>query len=353
MSKFYDFSIKQSKKNTASNKKYLNLTVQLNRKTESTIQKKYLFYLSGFDNDNDGRLDNSNKNLSKIGGQIKWFRDNIFNSYKSKFKKISDKSEKDIDEQQQRYFERRDKILSEFNIDTKDVYTKEFKAKLDKLSKNTAIQLNVTIDKWAKFYYDTLFRGITQQQKISKVLENLVTPSGHIRIGSSFAQSTEANIIMSQVARRTAFVQQDAKKQGLDVVWNANPMDRLTKPVCMHASLAGVITEQKMADEYGFPPRWICRCDPVYTRSEWTQINQGINEGIEERRIKLIDILTSDPSSFQKSKWLMSMGKGKRKRKIVPSDSKRAAGELFYSSVKDAIDLLKKETVPEYNIVQD
>ena len=349
MDKFYKFNIEQTKANTRSDKKYLDLLVNLNRKTESKIQKKYLSFLSVFDGDNDGRLDNSNVNLSKIGGQIKWLTDNIFTPYKSKFLKISKESGKAIEKQQNDYFKKRNKILKDSGIEIKSggIYTKNFSGIINKLDKNTVIQLNTVIDKWSKFYYDTLFRGITQQQTIQKVIENLITPNGHIRIGSSFSQSTEANMLMSQVAKRTAFVQADAKKQGLDAVWNANPMDRRTKPICMRASLAGVISEQAMADEYGFPPRWLCRCDAVYTRSEWTEINQGINQGIEERRLKLIDMLKTDPASFQKSVWFI--GKGKNKKKVVPKDAKRSSGELYYKSIDDTIKLLEKDV---YEIIE-
>jgi hypothetical protein len=259
MNEFYKFSIEQTKANTKSDKKYLDKVIELNRIIGPKIQRKYLFFLSGLDNDNDSRLNNSNANLAKIGGQIKWFKDNIFTPYDKKFLKISSESGRAITKQQDIYFEKRNKILKDSGIflKEKDIYTKDFIALLKKLDKNTALQLKAVIDKWSKFYYDNLFRGITQQQSIQKVLGNLITPNGHIRIGSSFSQSTETNMLMSQVAKRTAFVQADAKKQGLDYVWNANPMDWRTKPICMRASLAGVISEQTMTDEYGFPPRWI------------------------------------------------------------------------------------------------
>jgi hypothetical protein len=62
----------------------------------------------------------------------------------------------------------------------------------------------------------------------------------------------------------------------------------------------------------------------------------------------LIDIIKDDSASFQKSEWFI--GKGKNKIKVIPKDIKRAAGEVFYKSVSDYIDLLEKEIVPEYEI---
>jgi hypothetical protein len=315
-----------------------------NAATKNAI-KAYKEFLNRLEKDDEDKLINKPTNTAKIRTFLNKLEKKIFGQYKAKYSKISIKTAKNVLKHEQKFLNQRNKL---FELEAKQIFTKEFNKRLDKINKKSFQRINQTIKKWHNFAYRSILRGITQKQTPEEVIKNLITPSGSSRIGSSFSQATEAEIIINAVTQRTAFVMEDAKLQDLRCCWNANPIDPRTKQICLEASMAGVIPEKEMIDVYGPPPRYICRCDFVYTRCEWTSVNRGINQAIEERRVKLIDIMKADPNSYQKSSWLVSMGPGKRKKRVIPDDPTRAKGQLLYKDTEQMIELLETSEVPEY-----
>jgi len=343
--KFYSLAIRSRKD---SNKILSDSQADINR-LNNIIDKKasteYMKFLSDLEKDKDNRLANKNSNIAKINIFLNKTEEKVFNPYKKKYSKVSNSTVRDVLKQEKNFIKSRNNL---FGLENKTIITKDLNARLSNLNKASFQRINQTIKKWHDFAYGVFLRGITQQQTIDKIIEQLLTQFGSIRIGSSFGQSTEAEMIINAVSQRTAFVMEDAKKQNLKCCWNGNPIDRRTKPICLEASIAGVIPEKQMLDTYGPPPRYICRCDLVYTRCEWSDINTGINQTIEERRIKLIDILKSDPDSYQKSSWFANIN-GEKKR-IIPNDPTRAAGKLLYKNMEEMIGLLESNPVDEYEI---
>ena len=184
--------------------------------------------------------------------------------------------------------------------------------------------------------------AIAKELDIMSFREIFFNKDGSVKVGSSLEEETVAEAMQAVTEQRTAFVQQKARENGYTYCWNSNPMDPRTKPECIMASLAGVIPEREMGAVHGFPPRWICRCELVYTRPEWMNVNRGVNAAIAERRVKLIDSLIDAPR--QKSVWLW------RDKKIYPTEASRRAGQKMYQEVKDRLDLVMATEVPAYDV---
>ena len=141
--------------------------------------------------------------------------------------------------------------------------------------------------------------------------------------------------------QRTSYIRKKAEESGYKFCWNANPMDPQTKPECIDASVAGVISEEAMGNDYGFPPRYICRCEIVYTRPEWVRVNQGINSALEDRRNVLVQSLIDAPR--QMTSWKV---KGKVVRAV---DITRLQGNLMYKETADKLKLLvDRGMVPDF-----
>lgn len=214
------------------------------------------------------------------------------------------------------------------------------------LSEKNLRKVNALMLKWKDTVYDLFISGVTRGLDLVSFRNSFYNETGTIKIGSSLEAESTAAAMMSITEQRTAFVRQKAKESAYDYCWNANPMDPLTKPICLEASLAGVIPESTMQSEYGFPPRHVCRCEVVYTRRDWVGVNQGINQAIRDRRKVLIDALESAPR--QKSYWYWTNPQGERVR--VWAEGKKASGDVMYKETADKLKLVKSKTVPDYRV---
>lgn len=196
----------------------------------------------------------------------------------------------------------------------------------------TIVKINTILEKWKSFVYDTFYSGISKGVPISVFRDLFFNENGTVKIGSSLNAETQGTAMAFVGEERTSWLRKKAEEQGYKYCWNANPLDPITKPECIQASIAGVIPESEMASVYGFPPRYICRCEVVYTRPEWVRINRDINNTIEQRRLTLIEELFRMPR--QKSSW-------KRKgQTIYAKDIDRLKGNKMYADVKTKINLL-------------
>ena len=206
----------------------------------------------------------------------------------------------------------------------------------------TLQRMNVTLDKWKSFAYDTFYSGLIKGVPISLFKSWFFNEDGTLKIGSSLDEESTYTAVQSIVEQRTAYLRGKALENGWKYCWNSNPMDPLTKSECIDATIAGVISEAEMGSGYGFPPRYICRCEIVYTRPEWVRVNQGVNTSIEKSRQSLVQQLINAPR--QKGKWT-------RNGKVVKAkDITRAKGNLMYKDVEDKLGLLAdRGSVPDFD----
>ena len=194
--------------------------------------------------------------------------------------------------------------------------------------------------KWRGYAYDTFFQGITQSLSKDGLRGNFVNATGTLRIGSSLEETSELEASMAAVSAKTAFLRAQAEKNGYKYCWNVNPMDNRTKPICMQASLAGVIPEMEMLNAFGWPPRFICRCEIAFTRGEWTELNQSINEEIRGARERLIEELIDAPR--QLSQYYVGG------RLVIPTDPERAAGVKMYADIEEKLAVAQRTHVPDF-----
>jgi len=110
------------------------------------------------------------------------------------------------------------------------------------------------------------------------------------------------------------------QQEGLRQVVNSNPMDARTKPICAAATLAGIISIKNMEKTYGVPPRMLCRCDLLYIKEEWKDIQKDVEALIAE----------------QKEKW----------RDTLTTAARRKDGH-FYASVEEQLNVLSKDYTPK------
>ncbi len=206
----------------------------------------------------------------------------------------------------------------------------------------TLQRMNVTLDKWKSFAYDTFYSGLIKGVPISLFKSWFFNENGTLKIGSSLDEESTYTAVQSIVEQRTAYLRGKAQENDWKFCWNSNPMDPLTKSECIDATIAGVISEAEMGSGYGFPPRHICRCEIVYTRPEWVRVNQGVNTSIEKSRLSLVQQLINAPR--QKGKWT-------RNGKVVKAkDITRAKGNLMYKEVEDKLGLLAdRGPVPDFD----
>ncbi len=217
-------------------------------------------------------------------------------------------------------------ILKEVGIKTKrGNLSDESYGLIKAINERGYAKINSIIHKWEQFIYDTFYSGILGNLDLVGFRGSFFDEDDHLKIGSTLRGEALQTALISVVEQRTSFVRQQAREEGMTYVWNFNPMDRLTKPICAMATTAGCISAREMASDYGFPPRYICRCDISFTRKEWVNVNRGINAGIEERRVKWIRELENSPK--QRGEWM-------REGHLVRShDPERIAGTLMYASV--------------------
>ncbi len=205
----------------------------------------------------------------------------------------------------------------------------------------TLKKMNDILVKWRNFAYDTFYSGIIRGVPIAVFKSMFFNKDGSLRVGSSLDEETMLATMTSIGEQRTSYIRKKAEESGYKFCWNANPMDPQTKPECIDASVAGVISEEAMGNDYGFPPRYICRCEIVYTRPEWVRVNQGINSALEDRRNVLVQSLIDAPR--QMTSWKV---KGKVVRAV---DITRLQGNLMYKETADKLKLLvDRGMVPDF-----
>lgn len=317
---------------------------RLNVKTTKETTKLYNKVLSSLDL-KDKLVENSVDNLSKVRVLMLGI-DDIQRIYKRQYGGLTREARKESQELLKAREDRITKLLSKVGIVEQDrsLTTAENFNLMGMLATQGYKRINQTLEKWKNFAYDTFYIGVTRGMNVADFKSLFYTDAGTLKIGSSLVQESEMETMISITEQRTAFLRQRAKELGYKYCWNSNPMDMRTKGRCIDACLSGIITEAEMGERHSFPPRYICRCELVYTRGEWTGVNKGVNEAIEERRLYLLEELKSAPG--QLAKW---------KRKgvpgwIVPKEALRAAGLKPYKEIEDKIKLIEGKEVPEFKI---
>jgi hypothetical protein len=199
--------------------------------------------------------------------------------------------------------------------------------------------------RWKTFVYDSFFSAIAQSWTRQRLEDLWEDDDGNLRIGSSLEGMTDAEAQIAATTERTAYLREQAKINNYTYCWNVNPMDQRTKPECINACLAGVIPEGEMETGYGFPPRYVCRCEIAYTRGDWQEFNGAINKEIEKTRIRLIDTLEKAPR--QKSSWERINPDGSVTT-VRPKDPERLSGDKMYKDIEQKLAAAEGMTVPEF-----
>lgn len=319
----------------------------LNAKTTKETVGLYDRIIHSLDTKNDS-IDSSIANFAKVQKLMTGIT-KIQSGYRKKYSRLFVDAKQDSFDLVKNRENKITALLNKAGIleNSRTKITEESKGLLKILDKQAYKKINQTLDKWKNFAYDTFYSGISRGINIFKLKDLLLTDTGTIKIGSSLTEESERELLISTVENRTAFLRQRAKEMGYKYCWNSNPMDRRTKPECISASLAGTIPEDQMGAVHGFPPRFICRCELVYTRGEWTAINKGVNKAIETRKLQLLEELKSAPK--QKAKWRNANG---TIIKVDPiKDPVRAAGLKEYKEIEDKIDLVENSQVPEFESI--
>ena len=223
------------------------------------------------------------------------------------------------------------------------------------MAKDSEETIRSYFEKWMFYYPHVLRQALAANYTPEKLREALFQPNGHIRIGSSMEEAVYSAHAMDLLSQRTGRTIAEAKELNLDYCWNANPMDMRTKPECAMASTAGVIPIGDMEDNYGLPPRYICRCDLMIVNGKWTELNKGINQSIEQRRKEVVTELGAAPGKM--TGWNVAgytkadgtVVKGHRKEIDAAKDPIRAAGLEHYQETQDKLEVWIDNPVPEFN----
>jgi len=272
--------------------------------------------------------------------------DEVVGKYQIDFRNVYEQNRVPMFKQLRRKEEKIQKVLAQFGIkDDRITTTKSAVDLVNAVNKKMYENIGVIMAKWRTFVYDTFFEAITQQWTSIRLADRWVDETGQLRIGSSLEGMTDAEAMRAATTERTAYLQEQAKKNNYDYCWNVNPMDALTKDECIKASMAGVIPEKEMGAVYGFPPRYVCRCEIAYTRGEWTEFNSAINNELKDVRLRLIQSLEDAPK--QKSSW-ERINKDGSVTIIKPKDLDRLSGEKMYKDIERKLTLVEGLTVPEF-----
>ena len=327
-----------------SNYVYEDLKEKMDKLNATTTRKTTTLYnkaISSLKLDENGSIATINMNYTKVGLLMSGI-DKIQAVYRKKFGVIYDGSRNQLIALAA-FKDRKTGIAIQLLGDkkTRTSITKANMRVLRKIHMQGFKQMNIMLKKWKDFAYDMFFSGITKNMKPLAMKELFYNESGTLKIGSSLDEESLMIANMNIVEERTTFVRQKAAENGYKYCWNSNPLDPRTKPECMQASMAGVIPEPDMGTEYGFPPRFICRCDLVFVRPEWVGLNKEINKAIDTRRLGLINDLADAPK--QKTKWLRD-GKW-----VFPKDPLRRKGKI-YKEISEKMALAKNTKVPVYSI---
>ena len=219
------------------------------------------------------------------------------------------------------------------------------------LGDDSSSQIVSFFNKWVHYFPHIIRTAISTGQNPARTRELLLLPNGHIRVGSSLEEAVYREAAMDLLRQRTAQTVSEAQRLKLTHCWNANPMDSRTKPICASATTVGIIPLQDMEDNYGFPPRFVCRCDLMITDPSWVEINQGVNQAIEQRRkevIKELQDLPSQMTSWRVSGYTRADGTRVAGSMREAQDPLRAEGLRRYQEVEDRIEIWSEREVPEY-----
>ena len=240
--------------------------------------------------------------------------------------------------------ERAEKILGNIGVeDSRSELTEESFKIVSVLTDKNFRAISNMLDNWKNKVYDLFISGVSKSLDLVSFRSLFYNSDGTVKVGSSLEEISTTEAMKSAVEAKTAFSMAKAKELGYTYCWNVNPMDRRTKPECMAASLAGVIPEGEMGSVYGFPPRFICRCDIQYTKPEWVGVNRGINEAIAEKRIKVIEELLAAPRQKGSWKW-----KGMT---VLSNNPELLAGSKMYKDIEEKLSVAMKNKVPEFDAV--
>ena len=320
----------------------LEKTVErLNRETSKLVIRHYDSVLSRIELDGSV-VRNSLNNLSLIG-QMSNGLDPIQNMYRSAFGSLMRDYRGEVLAVAAENDVRHQKVVAKIGFDHKlGEMTEEQFQLLSLVLESSFRKINDMLSKWKNIVYDSFLDGVSKGLDLVSFRSSFFNSDGSVRVGSSLNDVSKAHALSAAVRANTIANIAKADANGYDYCWNSNPMDEKTKPICLEASLAGVIPRETMESEYGWPPRYICRCDIVFTRGEWTGVNQGINEAMEQKRVELINTLKVAPKQKASWKW---MG-----QKILSTDAKRLAGKKMYKEVEELIDWLYGTAVPDFEL---
>ena len=314
---------------------------RLNKKISKLAFQAYDLLIDRLDMD-VSTIVNSMDNLEKLSLWMPSF-DMLLNRYRVEYKNTFENHRVNLFVHLKDKELRLMKVLAKMGVkDDRVTITNESLDMMNAINSNMYTNIENMLIKWRGYIYDAFFQGITQSLPVDKLRELFVNTTGTLRIGSSLEEISETEAAMAAVAQKTAYNRGQARKNGYDYCWNANPMDPRTKAICMQASLAGVIPEGEMLNAYGFPPRFICRCEIVYTRSEWTELNQAINGELRDIRERLIDELIEAPR--QLTQWYVA---GKL---VTASDPARAAGDKMYADIEEKLEIARSTEVPDFEV---
>jgi hypothetical protein len=312
----------------------------LNRQSSRAARKLYKRVLRELEITSYGAVENTVDNLSKVNiltGQL----EPILTEYRMRFGDLIRTFREEILLGVRDKEERAERLLRKVGItDDRIGMSEESFNILAILNENNFRKVNDMLLKWRNTVYDIFMRGVAKELDLVTFESQFYNKDGSVRIGSSLEQESSRHAMVSVTEQRTAYTRQKAKENNYTYVWNDNPLDRRTKPICLEASFAGVIPEREMSDRFGFPPRFICRCDLVYTRPEWTDINEAINTAIRDRKVELAEEILDAPKQVPYWYW-----KG---RKVYPDDIARMQGVKMYKEDLDKLDLLIGTEVPTF-----
>ena len=317
----------------------------LNKATEEAATRLYDGVLRTLElHPATGIPENSVKNLSFVGKLMNGL-ERIQSQYRGAYGRLARSFREEgvgLTADKERRFSRLFRGLGVEDGRDRRVFDKESFELLDLIHKGGLMRVNQMLERWKTVAYNTFHSSIVKGLPLIEFRRAFYNGDGSIRVGSSLNQESTQATMNSITQQRTTFLRNEAKKEGMTYCWNFNPMDFRTKPECLQATMAGVISERQMAMEHGFPPRYICRCDITFTRPEWAGVNSAVNAAIDDRRQRLFVDMRNDPSSFQKSKW-------KRKGKWVypKEDILRLQGNKMYAQTAEKLDLLA-DPVPDY-----
>ena len=300
----------------------------------------YDMLIDHFDMQSKVIIANSMDNLEKLSIWMPAF-DLMLNQYRNDFRKKYESNRVNLYEVIKDKEYRIMKVVAKMGVtDDRVTATDESIGLMNAIFDNVYINIDTMLLKWRGYAYDAFFQGVTQSLTKERLRDKFVNSTGSLRIGSSLEETSELEASIGAVSAKTAYLQQKAKENGYKYCWNANPMDRRTKPICMQASLAGVISESDMIGQYGLPPRFVCRCEIVYTRGEWVELNQSINEELRHVRRRLIDELDDAPKQLTQY-WIAG-------KLIIPTDPIRRAGDKMYSDIEEKLAVANANEVPDF-----